>query len=57
MTLLPTILLLLGLATTLIIAVRKADLGGGLAMFGISLRSLVDPVDAAVLEAARSLAP
>ena len=56
MTLDPTILLL-GLATTFVIAVRKAALGGGLAMLGISPRSLVDPIDGTVLETARSLAP
>jgi len=54
MTLLPTILLLLllllGLAATFVIAVRKGALGGGLAMPGIPLPSLA-------LEAARSLAP
>ena len=50
MTLFPKILLLLGLATTFVIAVRKGALGGGLAMLGIPLRSLaIDP--------ARSLAP
>jgi hypothetical protein len=38
MTLLPTILLLLlGLATTFVIAVRKGALGGGLAMLGIQM--------------------
>ena len=50
MTLNPTILLLLGLATTLIIAVRKGALGGGLAMLGIPLLSLA-------LEPTRSLVP
>ena len=66
MTLLPTILLLLGLATTFVIAVRKGALGGGLAMLGIPVRSLaIDPIDAAIiaaplisfLEAAGTLAP
>lgn len=66
MTLDPTILLLLGLATTFIIAVGKGAFGGGLAMLGIPLLSLaIDPIEAAIivapliafLEAARSLAP
>ena len=49
MTLDPTILLL-GLATTFVIAVRKRALGGGLAMLGIPVRSLaIDPIDAAII--------
>ena len=63
MTLDPTILLLLlGLATTFVIAVRKAALGGGLAMLATPLWSFaMDPIDVAslvaFLEDARSLAP
>jgi uncharacterized protein len=53
MTLLPTILLLLlGLATTFVIAGRKGALGGGLAVLRIPLPSLaIDPVDAAIIVA------
>ena len=50
MTLDPTLLLFLGLATTFVIAVRKGALGGGLAMLGIPLLSLA-------LEPTRSLMP
>jgi uncharacterized membrane protein YfcA len=51
MTLDPTILLL-GLATTFVIAVGKGAFGGGLAMLGIPLLSLaLDPVDAAIIVA------
>lgn len=57
MTLDPTILLLLGLATTFVIAVGNRAVGGGLAMLGIPLRSLIDPIDAALLEAAGGLVP
>jgi hypothetical protein len=48
MTLLPTILLL-GLATTFVIAVGKGAFGGALAMLGIPLRSLaIDPAPSLV---------
>ncbi len=66
MTLDPTLLLFLGLATTFVIAVREGALGGGLAMLGIPLLSrAIDPIDAAIvvaplvafLEAARGLVP
>jgi uncharacterized membrane protein YfcA len=51
MTLDPTILLL-GVATTFVIAVGKGAFGGGLAMLGIPLLSLaLDPVDAAIIVA------
>jgi uncharacterized membrane protein YfcA len=51
MTLDPTILLL-GLATTFIIAVGKGAFGGGLAMLGIPLLSFaIDPIDAAIVVA------
>jgi hypothetical protein len=50
MTLFPKILLLLGLATTFVIALRKAALGGEVAMFRMPLLSVA-------LEAPRSLAP
>jgi hypothetical protein len=61
MTLDPTILLLLGLATTFVIAVRKPALGGRLAMLATPLWSLaIDPINVAplvaFLEDARSLA-
>jgi hypothetical protein len=60
MTLLPTILLL-GLATTFVIAVRKPASGGRLAMLATPLWSLaIDPINVAplvaFLEDARSLA-
>ena len=50
MTLDPTILRLIGLATTFVIALRKGALGGEVAMFRIPLLSVA-------LEDARSLAP
>jgi hypothetical protein len=50
MTLLPTILLLLGLATTFVIAVGRRAFGDGVAMLGIPLRSVA-------LEPRRSLVP
>jgi uncharacterized protein len=44
--------LLLGLATTFVIAVGKGAFGGGLAMLGIPLLSLgIEPVDAAIIVA------
>jgi uncharacterized membrane protein YfcA len=44
--------LLIGLATTLVIAVGKGAFGGGLAMLGIPLLSLaIDPIDAAIIVA------
>ena len=47
---LPKILLLLGLATTFVIALRKGALGGEVAMFRMPLLSVA-------LEAPRSLMP
>ena len=44
--------LLIGLATTFVIAVGKGAFGGGLAMLGIPLLSLaIDPIDAAIIVA------